>query len=119
MPPFGGRRQRPRLGAALLLVARADIPGDVQLLAAIARVLLVVRHRRGGGGGGDRALARRGWRRGERPRPLPLPGVPPLLLPLAGAPRPLVTAAPFGHPAPGLPGAAAPLPPLDPAAVVP
>src|SRR5256885_11798107 len=118
MPPFGGRRQRPRLGAALLLVARADIPGDVQLLAAIARVLLVVRHRRGGGGGGDRALARRGWRRGERLRPLTLAGVPLVLLALAGAPRLVVTAALFGHPARVLLGAAARILLLDAAAVL-
>src|SRR5256885_5637986 len=118
MPPFGGRRQRPRLGAALLLVARADIPGDVQLLAAIARVLLVVRHRRGGGGGGDRALARRGWRRGERLRPLTLAGVPLVLLALAGAPRLVVTAALFGHPVRVLLGAAARVLLLDAAAVL-
>src|SRR5205823_432697 len=117
MPPFGGRRQRPRLGAALLLVARADISGDVQLLAAVARVLLVVRHRRGGGGG-DRALARRRWRRGERLWPLTLAGVPLVLLALAGAPRLVVAAALLGHPARVLLGAAARILLLDAAAVL-
>jgi len=57
MPSFGGRRRRPRLGAALLLVARADIPGDVQLLAAITGVLLVIRHGRDGNKGRSGARA--------------------------------------------------------------
>src|SRR5256885_9086247 len=85
--------------------------------SAIARVLLVARHR-GGGGGGGRAFARRRWRGGERLRPLTLAGVPLVLLALAGAPRLVVAAALFGHPARVLLGAAARILFLDAAAVL-
>src|SRR5207248_589360 len=118
VPALGGRRNGARLGAAFLLIARADVAGDVQLLAAVAGLLVVGRGRRSGGGGGD-ALARDRWGRGTRLRALPVALAPLVLLALARASRLVLAGALLGGAAGIFGGAAAPLLLLlDPAAVL-
>src|SRR5207253_6852909 len=103
------------------LIARADVAGDVQLLAAVAGLLVVGRGRRsgGGGGGGGDALARDRWGRGTRLRALPVALAPLVLLALARASRLVLAGALLGSAAGIFGGAAARLLLLlDPAAVL-
>ena len=88
----GGRRHRPRLRAALLLVARADVAGDVQLLPPVARRACRRRARRGRPPADARAPAPAASPSG----PLAIAGAPLVLLALAHAPRIVVAGALLG-----------------------
>src|SRR6516225_1819891 len=116
MLSIGRGRHGARLGAALLLVARADIGGDVQLLPAVAGVLVI-----GGGGGGRGGRHPLAWRGGcgstGRALTLALAGAALVLFPLGAAARLIIASPLLGDTASLLLRAAAGLLFLHPAAV--
>src|SRR5580700_1978781 len=91
---LGRGRHQPRLGATLLLVTRADVAGDVQLLAPVAGGLVVGGGRRRGDDGGGTLAHGRGRRR--RRHALAVAATALVLLALARPPRIIVAAALLG-----------------------